>query len=596
MDAQLPKLRQSSAGLPRAFELLEDIADGVALTGPGGELRFLSKRLAHSLGIDAISPKPTSLFTLLRGISTDILPTLHDRAYATGAAEHTAVRGVFREFLARVVIRVSAFDGERCVIWTFDAAHGQVPILTTGHACLELAAKRADFGFWDMVIATDEVTWWNDWCDQYDIDACAGRDHSARWDAGVHPDDVGQTGTFYEVVSGERELYEAEFRVRTRSGSWRWVLSRGMATMRDPSGRALRITGITMDIDARKRAEKALRESEARLAMILQTMSEGVVLIDADGRVEFTNPAFDRMFGHEPGAVNGKVVMELLDLRHHAKVSSRAIDRLLARFSATDGKRTVTFRRRNGTEFPGDVLSGTIEVAGIKKTVYVIRDVIERKLLEKEITEIAHRERRRIGGDLHDGLGQELTGISLLLRSLARRIESNQLPQRSDLDEIIALVNHAIQTTRSMAMGLSPVTLERGGVVSALSSLAAWTRSTLGCEVRLRRALRHKLTLDEANATHLYLIAQEAILNAVKHGRARLILVTLSTTHDVISLAISDDGIGLRSPGRLNPGMGLKIMEYRAGMMGGSLSIKKRNGGGTRVHCVCPRSALERSG
>jgi PAS domain S-box-containing protein len=302
------------------------------------------------------------------------------------------------------------------------------------------------------------------------------------------------------------------------------------------------------------------------------------------------------MFGYRPGEVNGLSVFELLALKHRIKIRPRAIERLLARFNAHTGKRTMAFRHRDGTDFPGEVLTGTIEVTGREKKLYVIRDVLERKLLEKEITEIAHRERRRIGSDLHDGLGQELTGISLLLRSLAQRNPLNQQPCSAELDEIIGLVNHAIQTTRTMAMGMSPVTLERGGILSALVNLAAWTRSTLGCEVRLRRALRHPVALDEANATHLYLIAQEAILNAVKHGEARSILVTLSTTHDVVSLVISDDGIGIASQARLGPGMGLKIMEYRASVMGGSLQVKQRKGGGTRVHCVCPRSAVARGG
>jgi PAS domain S-box-containing protein len=708
-----------------SLDLLENIADGVAVTGPDGGFRFLSKRLSHSLGIEAALSTPKSAFSLLTSTTPEPLPMLHAKAHGTGSPQRTTLYAHRRDLFARVIMRGAVFEGERCVFWTFEDMQDQRPVLPNGQSCLELVVRRADFGFWDVNVATDELTWWNDWCEQHDIESCVGQGHCRRWDANIHPDDLDKTAAYHAVVAGDRELYESEFRVRTKSGGWRWVVSRGMVTMRDAKGRALRITGVTIDIDARKRAELALRESEARLeaavwgteiglweirsdgscwwfnewcemhdiqpyddghrrrtwierihpddaalyerlngqclrgesehyvvefrivardgswrwvhergrvterdasgayrvavgvcfdidarkrteitvrenearlAMILQTMSEGVVLISAEGRIEFTNPAFDRMFGYRPGELNGLSVFELLALKHRVKRRSRAIERLLARFNAQAGRRTMAFRRRDGADFPGEVLTGTIEVAGLQKRLYVIRDVLERKLLEKEITEIAHRERRRIGSDLHDGLGQELTGISLLLRSLAQRTRSNHEPHDAELDEIIGLVNHAIQTTRTMAMGMSPVTLEYGGIVSALLSLAAWTRSTLGCEVRLRRALRHPVTLDEANSTHLYLIAQEAILNAVKHGEARSILVTLSTTNDVVSLAISDDGIGIANGPRLGEGMGLKIMEYRASVMGGSLQIKQRKGGGTRVHCVCPRSAVGRNG
>ncbi len=701
-----------------SLELLENIADGVAVTGPDGQFRFLSKRLAHSLGIEATLPTPKSAFSLLTATTPEPLPMLHAKAYAAGIAQRTTLYAHRRDLFARVIMRGAVFEGERCVVWTFEDMHDQRPALPNDQSCLELVVRRADFGFWDVVLATDKLTWWNDWCEQHDIDSCTGPDHCGRWDANIHPDDLDKTAAYHAVVAGERELYETEYRVRTRSGGWRWVVSRGIVTTRDAEGRALRITGMIIDIDARKRAELALRESEARLeaavwgteiglweirsdggcwwfsewcemhdiqayddghrrrswverihpddaalyerlsgeclrgetehyvvefrigardgswrwvhergrvtereasgayrvavgvcfdidarkrteitvrenearlAMILRTMSEGVVLLGADGRIEFTNPAFDRMFGYHPGEVTGLSVFELLALKHRVKIRSRALERLLARFNAHAGKRTMAFRRRDGTDFPGEVLTGAIEVAGLQKKLYVIRDVLERKLLEKEITEIVHRERRRIGSDLHDGLGQELTGISLLLRSLAQRTSSNQQPGSQEIDEIIGLVNHAIQTTRTMAMGMSPVTLERGGIVSALVNLAAWSRSTLGCDVRLRRALRHAVTLDEANATHLYLIAQEAILNAVKHGQARSILVTMSTTNDVVSLVISDDGIGIGNRPRRGEGMGLKIMEYRASVMGGSLQVKQRKGGGTRVHCVCPR-------
>jgi PAS domain S-box-containing protein len=707
-----------------SLELLENIADGVAVTGPDGQFRFLSRRLAQSLGIDATLPTPKSAFSLLTGTTPLPLPMVHAKAHA-GIPQRTILYAHHRDTFARVILRATVFEAERCVVWTFEVTHDQRPVLPNGQTRLELVVKRADFGFWDVFVATDELTWWNDWCEQHDIEACAGEGYGARWDANIHPDDLAKTTAYHAVVAGDRELYESEFRVRTKSGGWRWVVSRGIVTSRDAAGRAVRITGVTVDIDARKRAELALRESEARLeaavwgtdiglwevrsdgscwwfnewcelhdiqpyddgqqrrtwverihpddaalyerlsgqclrgetenyvvefrivasdgswrwvhergrvterdasgayrvavgvcfdidarkrteitvrenearlAMILQTMSEGVVLIGADGRIEFTNPAFDRMFGYRTGEVTGLSVFELLALKHRVRIRPRAIERLLARFNAQAGKRTMAFRHRDGTDFPGEVLTGTIEVAGLEKKLYVIRDVLERKLLEKEITEITHRERRRIGNDLHDGLGQELTGISLLLRSLAKRTKSNQQPCNAEFDEIIGLVNHAIQTTRTMAMGMSPVTLERGGLVEALLNLATWTRSTLGCEVRLRRALRHPVNLDEANATHLYLIAQEAILNAVKHGEARSILVTMSTTNDVVSLVISDDGIGIANRPRLGPGMGLKIMEYRATVMGGSLQVKQRKGGGTRVHCVCPRSAVKRCG
>ncbi len=119
--------------------------------------------------------------------------------------------------------------------------------------------------------------------------------HAVRWDALVHPDDLPPfSGEYERLIAGTSETYEAEYRIRTRSGNWRWIFSRGRATARDSAGRAVRLAGATIDIDARKRMELALRGSEARLrtqALILQTMREGVVLV---------NPARTHRI-HQPG-------------------------------------------------------------------------------------------------------------------------------------------------------------------------------------------------------------------------------------------------------------------------------------------------------
>jgi signal transduction histidine kinase len=251
----------------------------------------------------------------------------------------------------------------------------------------------------------------------------------------------------------------------------------------------------------------------------------------------------------------------------------------------------MLFRRRDGSQFAGEVLSAEVELSGEKKILIVVQDVSERKQLESEIVEIANQERRRLGADLHDGLGQELTGISLMLRSLAKRNAVTAFESAPELNEIIALVNHAIQSVRKMALGISPVTLERGGLLPALQTLVVWSRNSYNVHVHLHLSVRSPLLISESAAAHLYLIAQEAINNAVRHGHARSIAVTLRTNRALVSLAITDDGIGIaRKPAR-GAGMGLKLMEYRSAVIGGVLGIKCLPGGGTRIRSVCPQDA-----
>jgi PAS domain S-box-containing protein len=477
----------------------------------------------------------------------------------------------------RVIERDSTGRAWRAVGMCLDAdeRHKSARALERSEARLAHAIWGSSVGLWDHDVANDWLHWWNDWCADVDLDPCDGANHSVRWDALIHPDDLPRFSGGYEgLIAGTSESYEGEYRIRTRSGNWRWILSRGRATARDIAGRAVRLAGATIDIDARKRMELALRDSEARLrtqAVILETMREGVVLVNPVGRIEFTNPAFDRMFGPNTGEPSGISAVELLGLHGRG------------------GTRDMLFRRRDGSQFAAEVLSEEIDLSGAKRILIVVQDVSERKQLESEIIEIANRERRRLGADLHDGLGQELTGISLMLRSLSKRAPTIAFEASPELNEIIALVNHAIQSSRRMALGISPVTLERGGLLPALQTLVAWSCDSYDIDVRLHLGLRSQLLIGESAAAHLYLIVQEAINNAVRHGNARSIAVRLRTSRDLVSLSITDDGVGIAEIRALDAGMGLKLMRYRCAMIGGVMRIKRMPRGGTRIHSVCPQ-------
>ncbi len=492
----------------------------------------------------------------------------------------------------RVIVRDPTGRALRMVGLCFDVdeRHRSARALERSESRLAHAVWATSVGLWDHDIATDTLQWWNDWCASVDLDPCGGFNHSKRWNPRIHPDDFPScSGKYQALVEGRIDFYESEYRIRAQSGNWRWIMSRGRATARDDAGRAVRVAGVTIDIDARKRMELALRDSEARLAMILETMREGVALVAPDSRIEFTNPAFDRMFARKPEELVGISILELFNYRQ-VQSPTAALEGLLGRHDR-GAKRDMLFRRRDGSQFAGEVLSAEIELSGERKILVVVQDVSERKQLESEIIEIANRERQRLGADLHDGLGQELTGISLMLRSLAKSDGHAAFDDAPKLNEIITLVNHAIQSARKMALGISPVTLERGGLLPALQTLIGWSRQNYGIDVRLRLSIRCPLLIGESAAAHLYLITQEAINNAVRHGRARSIAVTLRTSRTLVSLSVTDDGAGIAAIPVRGAGMGLKLMEYRSAVIGGVIRIKRLPEGGTRVRSVCPQDS-----
>jgi signal transduction histidine kinase len=215
----------------------------------------------------------------------------------------------------------------------------------------------------------------------------------------------------------------------------------------------------------------------------------------------------------------------------------------------------------------------------------------ERLELERKVLEVGDDERRRIGHDLHDGLGQQLTGISLLSASLAQRIATGGSYSADDAEKISQLVTQSIGWTRDLARGLAPVTLEAEGLFAALQELAqnAQVIFRVCCQCRCQGT---QPVLERQRAMHLYRIVQEAVSNAVKHGRAKNIGIELSTHENRLQLSVVDDGCGLSAKTKANPGIGLRIMQYRATMLGASLRVDRATAtGGTIVTCDCKLSA-----
>jgi signal transduction histidine kinase len=204
--------------------------------------------------------------------------------------------------------------------------------------------------------------------------------------------------------------------------------------------------------------------------------------------------------------------------------------------------------------------------------------------------DVANRERQTIGRDLHDGLGQELTGVALMLRALATRIEAQSPESKVQVEEIVGLVNQSIETAHSLARGLLPVTTAGGGLAGALRSLSDRSRDMYGLDVHCRMKVAPERLLSEATANHLYRIAQEALTNTARHARASAVAIYLLVTPNKFLLRITDDGVGIADTLKEGSGMGLKIMKYRASMIGATFEIIPKQPHGTMI-CVIGQHA-----
>jgi len=222
-----------------------------------------------------------------------------------------------------------------------------------------------------------------------------------------------------------------------------------------------------------------------------------------------------------------------------------------------------------------------------ERTTALTNEMQERTRLEKELLEIGERGQRQIGHDLHDGLGQHLTATAFASQVLAGQLETKSLPESAAAKHLVKMVEEAISLTRTFARGLQPVEMEAEGLTDGFQELArnVSERFKVSCEFECREPV---LLHDAARSTHLYRIAQEAITNAIKHGKAKFINVSLEKNPATILLTITDDGSGLPENARNGQGMGLRIMAYRAGMIGATFNIERLPDSGTRVTCKLP--------
>ena len=367
---------------------------------------------------------------------------------------------------------------------------------------------------------------------------------------------------------------------------WAEVLT---SALRDPDGRLRGFAKIVRDVtqrqDEQRVLEQAARDRDAQIRAILDTAVDAIITIDDRGRIESFNRAAQKMFGYRPGEVIGRNVNVLMPDPYQSEHDSYLGNYLRTGRARIIGiGREVVAMKKDGTTFPIDLAVSEVKLGTRRTFTGIIRDITDRKRLEKEILEISEREQRRIGQDLHDGLCQQLTGIAFLVQALQQKLASNAEAESVHASQITALLKEAVNQARNLSRGLYPVDPQPGGLMIALRQLAASVASlfNIHCAFRCPQPV---MIQDNSVATHLYRIAQEAVQNAIRHGKASRINIELSAARNSVKLSITDNGVGFPGEGQLKAGMGLRTMSHRAHVIGGSLDIKRQSRGGSRVVC-----------
>lgn len=336
----------------------------------------------------------------------------------------------------------------------------------------------------------------------------------------------------------------------------------------------------------RHKMELKARKNEEILSITLKSINDAVIGATLDGTIISWNKGAEKIFGYTEEEVRGKNLL-LLTPPFYPNELPDILDKIGENIEV---EHYETVRQTKS----GEVINISLKINPIRGLMnevtgvsLIARDITAKKQLEREILEISEKERRRIGKDLHDNLGQNLTGISLQLKLLENMLQEAECPEEVESARRIQdMVNQSIKQTRNLAKNLLTVTLENQGLSVALKELTLQIESLYNCTIECTTDLKNDIT-DGTMATQLYHIAQEAITNAKRHGDAQKVEVLLKEEDSEYFLQVRDNGKGIER--HESQGLGLKIMEFRSNIINGRLSIYDNEHQGTTVICRVPK-------
>jgi two-component system, NarL family, sensor histidine kinase UhpB len=424
------------------------------------------------------------------------------------------------------------------------------------------------------------------------------------------------------IVSGH--ITENTAVAAMKAGAHDYVMKDKLARLAPAIAREVRDAEVRRQ---RRASEKDLRAEQVFRAAIETSIPSGIAVVDLEGKQSYVNPAFCRMVGwteaeligrkppfdYWPPEEHDRIIAALakviesevppygLELRLRRQNGQRfdtlllmtalkdSFDNLTGWLSSitdiTERKQAEDALRRSHEELDLRVRQRTADLSTANAQLQAA--MAERRRLEHELLEITEKERRRIGLDLHDDLGQKLTGIALMSKGLQVQLTRRGSEGAVEAARIHTLIQEALNQTRDLSHDLVTLDLEQQDLASAMERMVLHVKRTfnIGC----RFECQTKAPALEANSvSQLYKITQEAVTNAIKHGKAKNVEIRLSNGGSHLLLSIRNDGAPFPSVVKANAGLGLRIMNYRAHLIGAALEVKPAERGGAVVTCFLP--------
>jgi PAS domain S-box-containing protein len=420
---------------------------------------------------------------------------------------------------------------------------------------LDLALRGADLATWDWNIATGEAIFNARWAEMRGLRPEEVEPSVSSWIAGIHPEDWRRVRKALDAhLGGQSSEYELEYRVRTTSGEWIFILDRGKVFARDEQGRPLRMAGTELDITARKQAEEEHRLAEAKSTGILSISADAIISIDENQRITLFNDGAARIFGYEKNEIVGApldtLIPERFRTRHRTHVERFALGREVAR--KMGARLEVLGLRKDGEEFPADAAISKLDVEGKRVLTVALRDVSEQKLLEEELRRAIESREHVLAVVAHD-LRNPLSNILMQAQLLRRRASEPERRSRTPAETIersATRMNRLIQDLLDLTqVEAGRLSIERESVatdevVTQAVEAQKWLADSTSRELRLD--LHDDLPDVLADRHRLLQVFENLIGNALKFTKpGGRITVGARPSEAVVLFWVADTGLGL---------------------------------------------------
>ncbi len=336
--------------------------------------------------------------------------------------------------------------------------------------------------------------------------------------------------------------------------------------------------------------EPPLGEREEMLRGILEFAPDAIVVVGGDGRIIRVNGQAEKYFGYERRELLNQPIEVLIpDQFKKGHISDREAYIGSPHIRSMGSGANFRGRRKDGSEFPVDVMLSPMGEGKDRVTIAIVRDITEQRKLEEAIMYTSEKERQRIGLEIHDDLCQSLVAVTLLSHALHESLAGKNIEEQKDAKDILELLKDANTHARDIARGLSAMNLMDGGFHAAVEDLATRVSRMSKIDCHFESNIPVEFSTN-AIATHVYRIIQQAVSNAVTHAKASRIIVR-AVADNGVTISVEDDGVGIPDYPAANKGIGLKIMEHRARSIGATFRVRRRREGGTEVVCSLPKRA-----